>query len=68
MEQKARNFSDPFDGFLLEVRQLILDRDSKFSKSFRDILKQANMSCVRLPHRSPDLNAYIAMFYEDDQI
>lgn len=62
MEQKARNLTDPFDGFLIDVRKLILDRDSIFIKSFRDILKQANISCVRLPRRSPDLNTYIERF------
>lgn len=61
MEQKSRKLTDPFDGFLIDIRKLILDRDSIFSKSFRDILKQG-VSCVRLPRRSPDLNAYIERF------
>ena len=33
MMQTGRNLTDPINGFLAEKRFLILDRDSKFSKS-----------------------------------
>ena len=38
MMQIGRNLTDPIDGFLAEKRLLILDRDSKFSSAFRDLL------------------------------
>ena len=37
MKQVARNLTDCVDGLLREKRFLILDRDGKFSESFRDI-------------------------------
>ena len=62
MMQIGRNLTDPVDGSLTEKRFLILDRDSKFSKTFRNLLKDAGVEVVRLPHRSPNLNAYAERF------
>jgi len=62
MMQVGRNLTDPFDGFLADKRYLILDRDSKFSKPFRDLLTDSGVEIVRLPARSPDLNAYAKRF------
>ena len=62
MIQVGRNLTDPFDGFLAEKKLLILDRDSKYSSAFRDLLKDAGIDVVRLPHRSPNLNAYAERF------
>ena len=56
MMQIGRNITDPVDGFLAEKELLILDRDSKFSMAFRDLLKDADVDVVRLPYRSPNLN------------
>ena len=39
MKQMARNLTDPFDGFLLGKRYLIMDRDTKFSEAFRKTLR-----------------------------
>lgn len=38
---------------------LIHDRDTKFSAEFRETLKQANVKPVKLPKRSPNLNARV---------
>jgi len=34
------------------------DRDSKFCESFRDTMEGASVTPIRLPARSPDLNAF----------
>ena len=60
--QVGRNLTDPFDGFLADKRYLILDQDSKFSKAFRDLLEDSGVEIVRLPARSPNLNAYAERF------
>jgi hypothetical protein len=39
-----------------------MDRDTKFSKGFRAILHSAGLKSVRLPLRSPNLNAYLERF------
>ena len=38
MMQVGRNLTDPFDGFLLGKRFLIMDRDPKYTKEFRELL------------------------------
>ena len=58
----ARNLTDPFDGFLLDKRYLILDRDGKYTAEFHDFLNDSGTSIVRLPVRSPNLNAYAERF------
>ncbi len=62
MKQMARNVTDPFDGFLLKKRYLIIDRDSKFSEGFRKILQREGIEPVRLPPRSPNLSPHIERF------
>lgn len=62
MEQVARNLTDDFDGFLQGKRYLILDRDPLFTKKFREMLKDAGTKPLRLPARSPNLNAYAERF------
>ena len=62
MMQIGRNVTDPVDGFLAEKKLLILDRDGKFSVAFRDLLGTAGIEVVRLPPRSPNLNAYAERF------
>ncbi|MDF1556382.1 MAG: helix-turn-helix domain-containing protein [Deferrisomatales bacterium] len=55
MKQMARNLTDPIDGFLNDSRYLLMDRDQKFSKAFRDLLERSDVHCVRracrLDHR-----------------
>jgi transposase InsO family protein len=40
-----------------------MDRDGNFSGAFRAILKDADVEPVRLPAKSPDLNAQIGRFH-----
>ena len=40
-----------------------MDRDGKFSASFRQILSDAGTEPVRLPPHSPNLNAHIERFW-----
>jgi transposase InsO family protein len=62
MMQIGRNLTDPIDGFLADKKLLIIDRDSKYSAAFRSLLADAGVEPVRLPARSPDLNAYAERF------
>ena len=62
MAQIPRNLTDCFDGFLLGKRFLILDRDPLYTRQFRTLLKGSGVSVVRLPARSPNLNAYAERF------
>ncbi len=45
-------------GFLGNCRYLIHDRDTKYCHSFRDIIESGNVKTLRLPARSPNLNAF----------
>ena len=63
MMQIARNLTDPFDGFLKDMRYVLIDRDANFSTAFRRILKQADVEPVRLPPRSPNLNSHLERFH-----
>jgi putative transposase len=58
MQQCARQVTDPFDGFLLGKRDLIHDRDTKFTPAFDGLLKGSGVEPVVLPPRSPHLNAH----------
>ena len=62
MTQIGRNLTDPVDGFLTDKELLILDCDSKFSSTFRQLLRDTGIEVVRLPPRSPNLNAYAERF------
>ena len=62
MEQAARNLVDDFSGFLRGKRFLIHDRDPLFTRSFIEVLANAGVESVRLPARSPNLNAYAERF------
>jgi len=58
MEQMARNVSHAQVGFLNGCRYLLHDRDAKFSASFDAILESVGIKAVKLPARSPNLNAH----------
>jgi putative transposase len=58
MVQMARRAVDDIDGTLLPVRFVLHDRDSKFCASFQDMLRSAGIQPLRLPARSPNLNAF----------
>ena len=58
MKQIARNVTMDEWGFLENCRYLIHDRDTKFTDSFRAIIKSSYVEPLKLPARSPNLNAY----------
>ncbi len=58
MLQWARNLTDAEDGFLKGKRVLIHDRDPLFTKKFRQTLQATGVRCLKIPKRSPNLNAY----------
>ena len=58
MKQIARNIAMDEVGFLNGSRYLLMDRDTKFCCSFRSILKSVGIKSIRLPPKSPNLNAY----------
>jgi putative transposase len=58
MSQMSRNLTAVGDGFLTAKRFLIRDRDPRFTMAFRETLAAADVQVVRLPPRSPNLNAY----------
>jgi putative transposase len=54
MKQTARNII--WD--IPDMKYLIMDGDKKFCRSFKEILKSEGIKPVRLPPRSPNLNAF----------
>ena len=62
MKQVARNLSDAEDGFLLGMRHLVLDRDPVYTGAFRKMLTDSGVKVLRLPARSPNLNAHVERF------
>jgi len=58
MMQIARNVTMEEWGFLENCRYLIHDRDTKFTESFRALIKSGDVEPLKLPARSPNLNAY----------
>ena len=57
----ARNLLDCYDGFLLDIQYLILDRDTKF-QPFSGLLEDSDTEVILLPPRSPNLNAYMERY------
>jgi putative transposase len=62
MSQIARNLTDAMDGLLTGKRYLIHDRDPLYTMEFLGILADAGIRSVKLPPRSPNLNAYAERF------
>ena len=62
MTQIARNITEMDGGFLRGKRYLILDRDTKYSDAFRSVLAREGIQVIRLPPRSPNLNAFAERF------
>jgi transposase InsO family protein len=62
IRQVGRNLTDPIDGCFREKRFCLMDRDTTFTAAFRALLDEAGIDSVRLPARSPDLNAWIERF------
>jgi putative transposase len=62
MNQIARNLTDSVEGLLTRKRYLIHDRDPLFTDDFLGTLKDVGVEWVKLPPRSPNLNAYAKRF------
>src|SRR5689334_13884252 len=62
MGQIVRNLTDAVDGFFTGKRYLIHDRDPLYTKEFIDIIASCGIEGVKLPARSPNLNAYAERF------
>ncbi len=63
MKTIALELTNDEDGFLKNKQYLIMDRDATFSKSFRVCLRREGVKPVRLPPRSPNLNAHFERFF-----
>jgi transposase InsO family protein len=62
MVQIGRHLHDAEDAVLAGKRYLIVDRDTKYSKRFRDFIAEGGTEVIRLPPLSPNLNAYAERF------
>ena len=62
MSQIGRNLTDAVDGILNGKRYLIHDRDPLFTTEFLAMVAEVDVESVRLPPRSPNLNAYAERF------
>src|SRR5947209_19660806 len=62
MSQIARNLTDVMDGLFAGKRYLIHDRDPLYTMEFLSILFDAGIKSVKLPPRSPNLNAHAERF------
>ena len=58
MEQQARNVTMKDWGFLAHSRYLLHDRDGKFCPVFREVIQAGKVKPLKLPARSPNLNAF----------
>ncbi len=58
MTRVARNLTMADVGFLVDHQYVIHDRDSKYCPAFDDTLRGGGVTPVRLPPRSPNLNAH----------
>ena len=58
MRQMGRNAIDETSGYLRQHRYVLHDRDTKFCEEFRETLAAGGVKCLRLPARSPNLNAF----------
>ncbi len=62
MLQMGRNLTDFEDGFLKDKRILIHDRDPLYTEKFRETLRAAGVRSLKLPKRSPNLDAVAERF------
>src|SRR5215831_13835692 len=58
----SRNRTDVVDGFFKGKRYLIHDRDPLYTKKFLGIVAISGIRAIKLPPRSPNLNAYAERF------
>ena len=58
MTQIARNSTMTEWGFLIPGQHLLHDRDTKFCSTFQETMQAAGVTPIKLPARSPNLNAH----------
>lgn len=58
MLQIARNTTDPESGFFKPGMILLHDRDGKYTAHFDRLLNESGVKTIKLPPKSPNLNAY----------
>ncbi len=63
MKIMARELTAADDGILNGKKCLFMDRDTKFTDEFRQIIEEAGTECALLPPRSPNLNAHLERFF-----
>ncbi len=62
MLQVGRNLVDAESGAMRGKAYLNLDRDTKYTDQFRQLIRGSGTNVIRLPPRSPNLNAYAERF------
>lgn len=62
MMQMGRNLDNIDEGFLRDQRSLVMDHDAKYTPTFRALLEREGIEIIRLPPRSPNLNAFAERF------
>jgi putative transposase len=62
MLQMARNLTDPETGFLKPGMKLLHDRDTKYTAHFARTLDESGVQTLKLPAKSPKLNAHAERF------
>jgi putative transposase len=58
MSQQARNLLMDLDDRNQQLRFLIRDRDTKFSRVFDSIIRSEGIEIIRTPVQAPNANAY----------
>ncbi len=62
MVQVGRHLTDGINGVLTGKSHVILDRDTKYTAQFRRLIPESRTAVIRLPPRSPNLNAFAERF------
>ena len=62
MKQVALDLAAFDDSFLRGYSHLIIDRDSKYTTEFREILKENDVDVVPIPPKSPNCNPHAQRF------
>jgi putative transposase len=62
MMQCARQLTEHCDGFLLDKRYLLHDRDTKFTAAFDQYIRDQGVEPLVLPPQSPNFNAHCERF------
>ena len=62
MKQAALDLAAFDDGFLRKTTHMIIDRDTKFTAQFEEILNDNGVKLVKIPARSPNCNPHAERF------